>query len=160
MSFYFFNLKNPADFAQGAKPLVEQVGPFVYREHILKDEVIDNQNNSITYKERRWYQFQPELSVANESFQITTINMAPVTVLELVRYMPSWVHDILNVAFGITNDTLIIKKNVNELLFGYQDNFLHTLRELAGIFKDLLPSDEIGFFTGVSKNCHLTQHLY
>lgn len=148
MTFYIFNLKNPNDFLNGAKPVIEEIGPIVYREYITKEQVMDNQNGTISYFERRRYEFNSELSKFNESYEITTVNVAPVTVLQLIKYFPGIAHDLLNAAFITTNDTFVVRKTVKEILFGYNDNLLATLRNLAGIFQDLLPSSEVGFFIG------------
>ena len=149
MSFYLFNLKNPEDFENGARPIFEEVGPFIFQEFITKENLMDNQNNTLTYDERRRYTFRPDLNKYNLSQEITTINLAPITVMNLIRYYPSIAHTALNLAFEITNETLVIKKTANELLFGYKDNLLAAVKKILDkIFPDLLPSDEIGLFQG------------
>ncbi len=47
LSIYLFNLKNGKDFEKGAKPIFEEVGPFVYKEIVIKDQIVDNQNFTI-----------------------------------------------------------------------------------------------------------------
>jgi scavenger receptor class B protein 1 len=150
LNFYLFDLKNPGEFLAGKRPRFEQIGPFVYREHLVKQQIVDNLNGTISYDEIRRFEFRPDLSVHSESFELTTINMAPITILSLIKYLPGVAHTALNIALDLTNDTLIIRKSVQELLFGYEDRLLEALKNLAdSIFKDLIPSIEIGYFTGV-----------
>ena len=76
MKYYLYNLKNGDDFQNGSKPIFEEIGPFVYREFRIKEDITDNLNFTITYKERKRYQFVPELSPYLESFPITSLNVA------------------------------------------------------------------------------------
>ena len=150
MNFNLFNLKNPDDFLKGARPDFEEIGPLVYQEYITKETVTDNQNGTISYYERRRYEFRPDLSKYNESYLVTTLNVAPIAILNKIIYFPDIAHAALNAAFELTNDTFIIRKTVSELLFGYEDNLLKTLKRIADkIFKDLIPTDQVGFFIGV-----------
>jgi scavenger receptor class B protein 1 len=149
MSFYLFDLKNGDEFSKGGKPKFEEVGPFVFREYILKEDIVDNLNYTITYNERRRYVFQKELSPYELEYQITSLNMAVVTVMNQVKYSHDWVHDLVNVALSATGDnTLLIKKSVLEILFGYEDNFL---KELKKVLPKLVPSDVVGLFIGVRR---------
>lgn len=147
MSFYLFDLKNGDDFINGEKPKFQEVGPFVFREYIIKEDIVDNLNYTITYNERRRYKFIPELSPFELEYEITSLNMAVVTVMSQVRYASSLVHDLVNVALSATGDnTILIKKSVQDILFGYEDNFL---KEIKKFFPKLMPSDIVGLFTGV-----------
>lgn len=78
MEFYLYDLKNPEDFINGARPVFEEVGPFIYKEYRIKEDMVDNLNYTMTYNDRRYYIFAPELSPHEESEQITTLNMAAV----------------------------------------------------------------------------------
>ncbi len=151
MTFHLFNLKNPDDFLKGARPDFEEIGPIVYREYVTKEEIIDNLNGTISYNERRRYEFRKDLSKYEQNFNMTTINLAPIVVMNLIKYFPDIAHEALNLAFELTNDTLVVTKTIQELLFGYEDNLLKALKEIADlIFKNLIPSVELGFFTGVT----------
>jgi hypothetical protein len=150
LNFNLLNLKNPLDFQFGAKPVFEEIGPFVYREYITKEQVMDNQNFSISYKERRRYEFRPDLSVHGDDFNVTTLNLGPIVVLQLIKYLNPLAHNALNIAFGLTNETLVITKSAREIIFGYKDNLLRVLKPLMDkIVPGLIQTDEIGFFIGV-----------
>jgi hypothetical protein len=150
MTFHLFNLKNPEDFLKGTRPIFEEIGPIVYREFILKENIMDNLNGTISYDERRYYEFRPDLSAYDEDFNMTTINLAPIVLMNLIKYYPDIAHQALNLALELTKDTLVVNKTVGELIWGYEDNLLHTLKLIAdAIFKDLIKSVALGFFTGV-----------
>ncbi|MHA2251121.1 MAG: hypothetical protein ACXAD7_12220 [Candidatus Kariarchaeaceae archaeon] len=38
--YYFWNLTNPTDFLAGETPLLEEIGPYVYRQYDTKFDVI------------------------------------------------------------------------------------------------------------------------
>lgn len=141
-----FNLKNPNEFMAGAKPMVEEIGPFVYREYIRKDDIEDNLNFTISYKERKYYIFQPALSPYSESYPITMVNMAPIALLDKIKFMPDLVLAAVNGALLALNETLIVTKPANEMIFGYKDNLLSFLKKFNVIDGDLIPSEYVGLF--------------
>lgn len=147
MNFYIFDLKNPDQFIRGAKPKLQEIGPFVFREYIIKEDIVDNLNYTITYNERRRYKFVPEKSSYELEYPITTLNMAIVTVMSQIRYMSGFIHSAVNLALSLTGENkFTITKSAQEVLFGYEDNFL---KKLKGIFPTLVPTDVVGLFTGV-----------
>ncbi len=148
LNFHIFNLKNPFDFLEGARPVVEEIGPFVYREYIKKDDIVDNLNYTLSYKERKYYKFVPELSPYPESYVITSINMAPVALLDKIKFQPDLVQSLVSGAFKALNETLLVTKPVNELLFGYKDNLLTFLKKFNVIDGNLIPSEYVGLFYG------------
>ena len=154
MSFNIFNIKNGADFLNGSKPIFEEIGPFVYREYATRDHIIDNLNFTLTYNQVKRYEFVPEMSPYEETYQITTLNMAAITVVNQIKYMPSIIHDAVNVALTLTGDnSLFVTKSARELLFGYEDKFLKTLKKLTEkIDPNLVPTVIVGFYTGVKLN--------
>lgn len=148
MTFYLFDLKNAPEFLNGEKPKFEEVGPFVFRELITKEDVVDNLNFTISYTEKRQYVFEPKLSPFEIDYEITSLNMAVVTVVSQLKYSPDWMHHAVNIALSMTGDnSLLVKKPVREILFGYEDNFLKQLKKLA---PSLVPTEIVGLFTGVS----------
>jgi lysosome membrane protein 2 len=150
LNFYLFDLKNPDELVAGKRPRFEEIGPLVYREYIIKEKIMDNLNGTISYNEIKRYEFRPDLSAFNESYEVTSINMGPITILNLIRYLPGALHTVLDLALEATNDTIIVRKTARQLIFGYEDRLLEALKNLVdSVFKDLIPTIEIGYFIGV-----------
>ena len=148
MSFYIFNLKNGAEFEKnGTKPVFEEIGPFVYRETRTREDMVNNFNNTITYKERRILHFVPELSAYDETYPITTINVAAMTAVSYVKYKPNFEESLVNLALKLTGETLLTTQPFNKLMFGYRDPLLEILSKIS---KDIVPSGEISLFFNVN----------
>ena len=144
MNFYVFNLINGQDVVEnGVTPQFEQVGPFVYKEKRLKQDIVDNMNYTISYKEKRLFEFVPELSVADDTFNITSINLAAITAINFAQNFPDILHPLINLALKLTGETILIKQPVGKLLFGYNDTFLSILSKLS---KNLVPDGHLSFF--------------
>ncbi len=144
ISFYLYDLKNGDDFEKkGAKPILEEVGPFVFQEFVFKDNIVDNANGTLTYKDRREYVFMKEMSAHEQDYQITTLNMAAIAVIDQIKYSNGAIVRIVNFGLGLIGETLLIKKTVNEILFGYEDKLLSYLVPFG-----IVPSDIVGLFIG------------
>ena len=61
-SMYLFNVLNPQEVSSGAKPELEEVGPFVFTEQHHKARLVWNENGTISYRQIRTWHFVPELS--------------------------------------------------------------------------------------------------
>jgi len=142
-----FNLLNGNELeANGAKPEFQEIGPFVYKEVRFKEELVSNLNGTLTYKERRRFYFVPEKSAYPEDFNITTINMAAMVVLDYTRFWNKLELKVVELALKLAGETLLITQPVSKLLFGYEDPFLKILLSLD---KNILPSDKIGLYFNV-----------
>ena len=106
MSFYLYDLTNGPDFLEGKKPIFQEIGPFVYREFIMKENIVDNRNFTISYSERRRYEFQSQLSPYEIDYEVTSLNMAVISVISQVRYLPGLVHGAVNVALSATGENV------------------------------------------------------
>lgn len=76
MKYYLFNVKNPDEVVSGAYPVIEERGPYVFRE-VFKYEIDGwNENQTlITYRKRKFYYFDAELSNGTLQDNITIINL-------------------------------------------------------------------------------------
>ncbi|VDP82564.1 unnamed protein product [Echinostoma caproni] len=125
---YMFNLTNPEEFVGGAKPRVQQVGPYTYREHRIKTDMSEQHTGStIEYRERIYYYFVPELSVGPESDVVTTVNLAYIQIDVQFGWLPAAVDRVIELLENRTEDYLITTRTVRELLWGYEDPFLRFL---------------------------------
>lgn len=152
LDFYMFNWTNPEDvFRKGAKPKLVEVGPYVFREFHEKVVVSWNENNTVTYRQKRTWQFQPDLSGGRSlSDKITNVNVVALTIAalsdELKDDVAFFAKEIINIFLEKMERKLYITKSVKELLFdGYDDSILELLVNL----KDLIHIplyDKFGWF--------------
>lgn len=71
---YFFDVQNPKEILQGAKPIVTEVGPYAYNEFYVKFDISwSDGGNVVTYNTQRYYIFDEERTGAglSESDEIT-----------------------------------------------------------------------------------------
>ncbi|XP_076753044.1 sensory neuron membrane protein 1 [Xylocopa sonorina] len=60
---YLFNVTNPADITAGAKPIVQEVGPFFYDEYKEKVDLVDREeDDSLEYSLKATWYFNPSRS--------------------------------------------------------------------------------------------------
>ena len=50
-SMYLFNVLNPTEVSNGAKPELEEVGPFVFTEQHHKARLVWNENGTVSYRQ-------------------------------------------------------------------------------------------------------------
>ena len=148
MTFYVFNLTNPEEFEKnGTKPVFVELGPFVYKEIRTRENITHNPNETITFSERRIFHFVRNMSAYDESVEVTTLNLMTITALNFVRYRPEIERRALNYAFKLTGESLVMKIQAGQLLFGYNDKLLDLLLK---IYKKALPTTQISLFYNVS----------
>ncbi|CAH8823642.1 unnamed protein product [Trichobilharzia szidati] len=145
IQFYLFNLTNPVEFQAGEKPRVEQLGPYTYRERRVKFNV-SMVNEFISYREMKQYYFDKHLSNGTEMDVITGVNLAFVTIADKMNSMPLIVDRLIEVIEKFLKDTLIVRKTVSELLWGYDDAFL-TLLSKFGLN---IPTTRIGLMINMN----------
>jgi hypothetical protein len=78
MSFYLYNYTNPVALVAGKeKPNMVEVGPFTYIAHQYRFDVrFDSAHGTVQYKQRNWYEFQPDKSAGLlDTTPITTVNI-------------------------------------------------------------------------------------
>lgn len=74
---YLFNWTNPTNLSSAdyEKPVVEQIGPFRFREKTDKTDIrFHPKNRTISYRRRSYYYFVEEESVGRLDDKITTLN--------------------------------------------------------------------------------------
>ncbi|XP_034048053.1 lysosome membrane protein 2c [Thalassophryne amazonica] len=157
MQFYFFNVTNPMEVLEGERPAVLQVGPYTYREYRPMEQVefLDN-GTKVAAINRKTYIFQPDMSYGPESDVIRTVNIPAMTVMEKFKDM-SAVAEMISAYMRSTGEGLFTSRTVRELLWGYEDGLLKTLKlfipeldDVFGLFYKSNASDDgqYVFFTG------------
>ncbi|KAI8798272.1 lysosome membrane protein 2 [Biomphalaria glabrata] len=144
---WIFNVTNHDEIIQGRKPHVQQHGPYTYREHREKIDIKYFDNGTVTYRELRSFVFDRENSVGSEDDTYYTVNLPAVTIMDLVKREYTILKKVINVLLLLLGERLFIPLSVNQLMWGYEDNLLKTVKTLL---KDLNVnvtfSDEFGLF--------------
>ncbi|XP_071972393.1 lysosome membrane protein 2 [Engystomops pustulosus] len=128
MQFYFFNVTNPMEVLNGEKPVVDEIGPYTYREYRPKEDVEFLENGTeVSALSLKTYVFEREKSVGDPEVDlIRTINIPIVTLLEMStnnKYF-NLIEKIVNAVLKTYNEQIFLTRSVHELLWGYKDPIL------------------------------------
>ncbi|KAJ8028834.1 Scavenger receptor class B member 1 [Holothuria leucospilota] len=148
VEFWMWDLKNPDDFLLGAKPILEQKGPYTWYETRPKDEasIVHNDNGTVTYRNKKSFYFKREMSVGDQTDVITTINIPVFTVASLMKYQSRRRKNLWNLIHEKSGAQPVINVTVEGLIWGYDDNYLELAQDLLG--EDVIPITKFGFFLG------------
>ncbi|XP_022700951.1 scavenger receptor class B member 1-like isoform X2 [Varroa jacobsoni] len=134
VSMFLFNYTNPDDIILGAKPKLQQLGPFVYRERRQKVNITFNGNGTVSYRQLLSYEHLPELSASSLDVKLYTLNVPMIGAAYKNRKTPSNeeqpMASALEEMFSKMNQSLLIHRTVRELLFdGYEDQMLKLAKQ-------------------------------
>ncbi|XP_076278202.1 scavenger receptor class B member 1 [Lasioglossum baleicum] len=153
LQVYVFNYTNLAEFESGNanKLQVQQVGPFVYRETLSRVNVQLHDNGTVTYQEKRSFEW-----VSGESEDQTVIvpNVLLMSMLAFSRNIPYLTQLMLTVLLSSLRSKLFLELPVGEFLWGYEDKLFHMIKPLTSL-KVNIPFDKFGvlaFRSGVSED--------
>ncbi|XP_077441939.1 lysosome membrane protein 2-like [Vanacampus margaritifer] len=125
MEYFFFNVTNVEDFLAGAKPVVNQVGPYTYREYRYKDNVtmVDGGKMVSAYNTKSFV-FLRDKSVGDPTLDnITTVNIPAWAVMNKVKGS-FWKSSMVSIWMNSIGSGLFTTRTVDELLWGYEDPLL------------------------------------
>ncbi|XP_065884789.1 lysosome membrane protein 2-like isoform X2 [Dysidea avara] len=139
-TYYIFDTKNPDEFCVGDIPIVEEVGPFVYRKYDDKFNVTwKNDETLVTFHRDRYYVFDPDQSIGDpHDYHITVINVPLITILNKIEEVEQLLIKVLGEAIAnvylnmIDNQELFIERTAYEILWGY-DEPLFGMLSLLGL---------------------------
>lgn len=148
LSFYMFNWTN-ADICEknaSVKPHFTELGPYVFSEHHIRDNVTFNDNATVTFYNRRIWKFAPDKSKGSLSDNVTTFNPVVASVTNVVKDKHYFVQLGVNFFLEEKRVTLAVTRTVNEFIFeGYDDPMLDLLHKL-NISNIKIPFTKMGWF--------------
>ncbi|XP_015188177.1 PREDICTED: protein croquemort-like isoform X1 [Polistes dominula] len=127
LKFYFFNLSNPDVFNDLSKnkPMLVEMGPYVFREIDYKINQVWNDNGTVTFQRRKVWYFDENLSKGKLTDKVTNLDPIVVTMGQLMKNKPIIIREIANKLIQAVNKGLTMTKTVGEVLFdGYKDELL------------------------------------
>ncbi|KAM9388445.1 platelet glycoprotein 4 isoform 1-T2 [Phaethornis superciliosus] len=136
--FWIFHVQNPSEVLdEGARPKLEQKGPYTYRVRYLpKENITENADGTISYMLPNVARFEPDMSVGTENDTFTCLNLAVVAAPSM--YPSGFVQLLLNTWIKSSKSSMLQNRTVKELLWGYKDPFLNKvpfpLDPVLGVF--------------------------
>jgi len=148
LKIYYFNATNAEEYLTGGKLRVEEVGPFVYEEKWVREDVQWSEDDSeVSFRMRRTYHHRPDLSKGALTDEVILPNVPMFGMLGKFRTDP----DLFASSNSFLNSidppqSVFEKKTVGEVTWGYE----HSLVTMANSF---LPEDQklpelFGYFYG------------
>ncbi|XP_063591608.1 lysosome membrane protein 2-like isoform X2 [Penaeus indicus] len=148
MQFWFFNVTNPdAIRYHGAKPILQEVGPYTYEEKRLKYDLEWNDDEgTVSYLQNKSFIFVPEMSPGlSLEDRVTTLNAIMVSLASKIEAESPVLHALVELAFLRFKESLFITRSVRELIFdGYDEPLLSELVKYTGDPTD--SKGKFGFF--------------
>ncbi|CAG9579049.1 unnamed protein product [Danaus chrysippus] len=145
---FLFNITNVADILMGKNvPIhVEEHGPYVFRERSTKVNITWNDNSTVTFRNQRFWYFQPEMSNGSLSDLITSINPIIATIAYTVRNEPLMLKFIIDVTLRMYHRNMFVTANASSWLFdGIQDPIMDLVENMPSL-PYTIPFDRFGWF--------------
>nr|KAF6467643.1 scavenger receptor class B member 1 [Rousettus aegyptiacus] len=149
-SAYFFDIINPDEILKGEKPQVRERGPYVYREFRHKRNITFNDNDTVSYREYRNFQFQPDMSNGLESDYIVMPNILALGASVMMEDRPMSLKLIMTLIFTTFNQRAFMNRTVGEIMWGYEDPFIQLINKY---FPDMFPfKGKFGLFAELNNS--------
>lgn len=136
LQFFVFDIVNYMEAKENQRPVVEQKGPYSYREYREKKNVTWSSSSEpamVTYNEEKWFVFDPETSCKScdpYSDYVTTVNVPLVTLAEAGKNWPFVVKAAITGLFDAFKENLFTRRKVHDLVWGYPDPLLKKYAEI------------------------------
>lgn len=145
---YIYNVTNADEFLNnGEKPVLDEIGPYVYNQHWEKVEVKFNDNGTISYKVKKRFTFSPMESAGSEDDLVVVPNVPMLSATSQSKHAARF----LRLAMASIMDILKIKPfvevSIGQLLWGYEDPLLKLAKDVVPK-EQKLPYDQFGLFYG------------
>ncbi|GLV39928.1 croquemort [Carabus blaptoides fortunei] len=133
MDVYLFNWTNPEEVKKDwtIKPIVEQLGPYVFSEKHTRVNITWNSNYTVSFRQIRTWHHRPDLSVGSLDDKVNSINTIAATIAYTLRNKHYIVKKAVDFFMRETKTDVYVSKTARELLFeGYDDKMLDLVEKL------------------------------
>uniref|UniRef100_A0A2M4BKE1 Scavenger receptor class B member 1 n=1 Tax=Anopheles marajoara TaxID=58244 RepID=A0A2M4BKE1_9DIPT len=145
---FVYNVTNADEFLNnGTKPILDELGPYVYVQTWEKVNIKENPNGTISYNQKRVYIFNEDLSGGMEDDVVIVPNIPMLSATSQSKHAARF----LRLAMASIMDILKIKPfvevSVGQLLWGYEDPLLKLAKDVVPK-EQKLPYEEFGLMYG------------
>jgi len=147
---FLFNFSNPEEFLEGEKPILNEVGPYVYKEKFVRDDLKWLSDGRVSYVPKRIYKFFPKASRPNRQIdKITTVNIPMITALHQLRIgtqaQRNTINSLLDVLKQKSYQTLLVR----HLIWGTKNPLIKLGRDIKPKSDPTrYPYEKYGIFVG------------
>lgn len=138
ISAYIFNVTNPHDVVKnGSKPVVQEIGPFVYTAKQKKVNISFRSDEEVEYEKTYKVSFEAEKSVGDEETEMYVLNPEMAGFLYKYRSEPPNMFIKSKAKFAFRKDKLkglFVKRTAKQLLHGHRGVLL------TALFQTVTPS--------------------
>ncbi|XP_010072842.1 PREDICTED: scavenger receptor class B member 1, partial [Pterocles gutturalis] len=131
LSAHFFEVLNPEAVLRGAKPVLNERGPYVYREYRYKTNITFHDNDTVSFLEYRRLYFQPDLSNGSESDYVVVPNIMMMAASVMMENLPNFVKLLLSGALAGLKQEAFMNRTVGEIMWGYEDPLIDTINTIV-----------------------------
>nr|XP_022900227.1 sensory neuron membrane protein 2-like [Onthophagus taurus] len=136
---YIFNVENPDDILRGSKPILKELGPYVYKQHRKKDVLnVNTETDTLEYTQNLEFEFDADASEGTENDDVTVLNVALQGVLQI----------------GEDAASLTLNRVWNKM-FQDSPSIFHTIKVKNLLFdgyKFCIPSDMVGVEYNIARS--------
>jgi len=151
LEVYLFNLTNPLEVVNGARPKLQEKGPYTFTESQFKKFNISENRERAFYRNTHLYFFNQSASCPT-CFLDDKITVPNIILQKLVDYakISAILRFVIEGAATVENETAFITVRVGDLLFdGYKDRLISSICNwIPRICKLLRIPERIGIFYG------------
>ncbi|XP_058445850.1 protein croquemort-like [Malaya genurostris] len=147
LEIYMFNWTNPNELHRypEVKPHFEEMGPYVFQEVHERVGLVWNNNDTITFNQRRTWRFDRDLSKGSLNDTVTNLNVISLNVAYFERNATTLEKMVINKVLDWDGSVFWYNKTIREILFeGFDDTLLDLLKTLNNTVK--VPFDKFGWF--------------
>ncbi|KAG5347598.1 SCRB1 protein, partial [Acromyrmex charruanus] len=126
LNIYIFNITNPIEFLSGKEKLkLQEIGPYVYQEYLVNDNITFNDNNTMSYIPRRTVVYVPEMSVGDPMEDIVNVPNVPYLGISSALSDAGFImnYPIVQLA-NLMNTKPILNITVYDYLWGFEDSLV------------------------------------
>ncbi|XP_073827110.1 neither inactivation nor afterpotential D [Musca autumnalis] len=148
MAMYLYNWTNTDQVrVAGVKPNFERVGPYVFREERIKNNITFYPNNTVSFMPQRMWYFEPEMSGGTLEDNITCPHLPTIAASNIARGFPRIIKIFFNMALNSNGGALYQTHTANEWLFqGFYDQFLDYAMKLNNSMTGNIKDNHFAWF--------------
>lgn len=148
LEIYLFNWTNPQDLFKypAVKPHFVEMGPYVFHEVHDRVNLQWNKNSTVTFNQRRTWNFNPELSKGSLDDTVTNLNVISLNAAYFMRDESTLFKKIVEAMLVVDGSVFWENKPVRSLLFDGLDDPLLDLLKTLNQSSVQVPFDKFGWF--------------